>query len=86
MIGIKHRKLTAAGWQRIEEIADLRMKIPTYKELADEVGLAPLYVAQLVSQIMRDRQCGSNRGTHKFVLADGEIEQIASSATQLSDM
>lgn len=50
---MKPRKVTPAKLARMAEVAELRAKIPTYKELGKELELAPLYVAQLVSEIIR---------------------------------
>lgn len=39
---------------RITQVARMRYETPTDKELAEETGLSPLYIAQLISEELRN--------------------------------
>lgn len=51
---MRPRKLTPEIEARLDQIAWLKVDVPTYRELASETGLCPAYLRELISARVRE--------------------------------
>lgn len=74
------RLLTERAWDRLEEVAALKARIPEYKLLAIEVGISQTYLKNLMSRIVRLKKAGLPvpRETRlRSHITNGELDQFA---------
>lgn len=67
---VRHKKLTAEQWQRLEQEAMARAKTTRNKILAEELHLSELYVAHVVSRLLAEKKGKVPRLAHVFALSD----------------
>ncbi len=67
---VRHKKLTAEQWQRLEQEADRRAQTTRNKVLASELQLSELYVAHVLSRLLAEKRGDVPRLTHVFALSE----------------
>lgn len=76
---VRHKKLTAEQWQRLEQEAEARAQTTRNKVLANELQLSELYVAHMVSRLLAERRGDVPRLAHVFALSSsGESDTLSS--------
>jgi hypothetical protein len=50
------RKISAETHAELERVVELKLKIPTYREIAARDGTSARYICQLISQMIRERR------------------------------
>ena len=69
---VRHKKLTAEQWQRLEQEAEARAQTTRNKILASELQLSELYVAHVVSRLLAEKRGKVPRLAHVFALSEEE--------------